>query len=161
LPRGSSFEIRIAEYNAVFVETLLDKLYNQATNGTIDTNRLLIETLSHVRWFVETHFAAFPVAAEEAYRRFCWGLHRDTIVRLAPLFFRQKRAERASASYRERTWAIDLDGNQPNDVAEPFKVAQAALQQLMFEMTNPAERPRLHRRGRELRHKKSFTARTS
>jgi hypothetical protein len=85
LPRGES--LRLAEYNAVFIETLLNLIRYAVVSRPLDGVIILKRTLRHARWFVEKHYAPFPVPAEEAYRLFCWEIDASVIGRLSPLFF--------------------------------------------------------------------------
>lgn len=85
LPRGNSW--RLAEYNAVFIETLLNHIRYAVVSRPMDGAVILKRTLRHARWFVEKHYAPFPVPAEEAYRLFCWEIDPVVIGRLSPLFF--------------------------------------------------------------------------
>jgi hypothetical protein len=85
LPLGESR--RLAEYNAVFVETLLNNIRWAIVSCPMDDAAILKHTLRHARWFVEKHYAPFPMPAEEAYRTFCWGIDPAVIGRLSPLFF--------------------------------------------------------------------------
>jgi len=85
LPFGESW--RLAEYNAVFIETLLNHVRYAVVSRSMDGAVILKRTLRHARWFVEKHYAPFPVPSEEAYRRFCWEIDPSVIGRLSPLFF--------------------------------------------------------------------------
>jgi hypothetical protein len=85
LPRGEARPL--AEYNAVFVETLLNHIRYAVVSRPMDGADILRRTLRHARWFVEKHYAPFPVPAEEAYRLFCWQIDPIVIGRLSPLFF--------------------------------------------------------------------------
>jgi len=93
-PAGEDKLVRHAEYNAVFVETLLDQIYNCVVFRSIRPDAILAECLRYGRWFVEEHFAPFPMPAEEAYRLFCRNINAAPLVRLSPYFFAQKRLER-------------------------------------------------------------------
>jgi hypothetical protein len=85
LPFGESW--RLAEYNAVFIETLLNHIRYAVVSQPIGGAVILKRTLRHARWFVDKHYAPFPVPAEEAYRLFCWQIYPSVIGRLSPLFF--------------------------------------------------------------------------
>lgn len=85
LPHGESW--RLAEYNAVFIETLLNHIRYAVVSRPMEEAVILKRTLRHARWFVEKHYAPFPVPAEEAYRLFCWEIDPAVIGRLSPLFF--------------------------------------------------------------------------
>jgi hypothetical protein len=87
LPQGTDDEVRLAEYNAVFLEHLLSNAYNCVVLRSIAPKEVLANTLLFVRWFVEKHYAPFPVAPEEAYRQFCWGIDAAVVSSLAAYFF--------------------------------------------------------------------------
>jgi hypothetical protein len=111
MPEGD--QLRVAEYNAVFVEHLLDNSYWCVTNQSIEANSILKCTLDYARWFVEQHYAPFPIPTEEAYRQFCGGIDPDAVVGLAPLFFELKRRER-QCDYMNRRWDVQMSiANQP------------------------------------------------
>jgi hypothetical protein len=91
LPFGESW--RFAEYNAVFTETLLNHVYFAIVSRPVDGATILKRTLRHARWFVEKHYAPFPVPSEEAYRLYCWKIDPSVIGRLSPLFFELRALE--------------------------------------------------------------------
>jgi hypothetical protein len=93
-PTGDSRNLRIAEYNAVFLECLLDALFNSVVFRCVSPASIPALLHKHTRWFVNKHFAPFPISAQDAYRGFCLGIRESTIVRLCPLFFQQKWQER-------------------------------------------------------------------
>ena len=93
LPQGKDHEVRLAEYNAVFLEHLLSNAYNCVVYRSIASKDVLAETLRFVRWFVEKHYAPFPIAPEEAYRQFCWGIDPVAVSSLAAYFFVQRARE--------------------------------------------------------------------
>jgi hypothetical protein len=135
LPRGTPDEVRLAEYDAVFVETLLDKSWNSVTLRRVEAKTLLAQTLAHLRWFVDEHFAPFPLPAEEAYRRFCWRVDAEVIVRLSPFFFLQKRAERACADYRQRTWKVYFNTTDSPPAEGHVSDGQTFVRDLLFDIT--------------------------
>jgi hypothetical protein len=107
-PIGDDRLGRLAEYNAIFIEHMLDRVYTCVILRSIKPDIILTMVLQYARWFVETHYAPFPVPAEEAYRLFCWGIDGATIVRLSPYFFIQKKAERDDPSVRTRSTQISF-----------------------------------------------------
>jgi hypothetical protein len=100
---------RLAEYNAVFIEHLLDQIYNFIIWRASDASTVLRKTLHHARWFVEEHYAPFPVPAEEAYRLFCWEVDPSTIGRLSPLFFQLRSLERRTPDVLDECVEIRFD----------------------------------------------------
>lgn len=126
-PEGGDRDVRLAEYYAVFIENLFDKVYGHLVAGTFEPERVLHETIEYSRWFVDVHYAPFPIPAEEAYRRFCWNIDVDAITRLSPLFFALKRVERTFPDYREQIWELHFNtGDAPQ--AEQVAFAERALQ---------------------------------
>jgi len=107
LPQGDPDEIRIAEYNAVFLERFLSNAYNCVVLQSIGPSEVLAKTLQYARWFVEQHYAPFPIAAEEAYRQFCWGIHANALSCLAAHFFVQ-RARELKVEQRNGCWDMRL-----------------------------------------------------
>jgi hypothetical protein len=107
LPGGDPEAVRIAEYNAVFLEHLFDRTYNSVAYRATEPWDIVRQTLEYARWFVEQHYAPFPLPAEEAYRQFCWSINREEIARLSPVFFEQKRKER-QGPFKSKTWKIHL-----------------------------------------------------
>jgi hypothetical protein len=97
-PIGGDEAIRMAEYNAVFLENLLCNAH-YFVDGRVAKPSILSTSIQHARWFVEKHYVPFPVPAEEAYRRFCWGIVPSTISRLAPLFFSLREQEQHDPQY--------------------------------------------------------------
>jgi hypothetical protein len=100
-PIGTDIDVRIAEYNAIFIEHLLDKAYNSIMYNSVKRTTILNDTLRHARWFVDEHFAPFPVSAEAAYERLCWNIDPTTISRHSPRFFDLRWRERTNPNCRE------------------------------------------------------------
>lgn len=109
VPSNLNDETRVAEYNAVFLENLLDKTLHYVTHDHPHPDSILRKSLKYLRWFVYEHFAPFPMPAEEAYRRFCLGIDPERVVRLSPLFFELRRAQHETPDYMQRTWNITFD----------------------------------------------------
>jgi precorrin-6B methylase 1 len=124
-PEGRSDAIKLAEYNAVFLEHLLNNTYNGVLAKSNDGTALFLQTLAHARWFVEEHFAPFPIPSEEAYCQFCWHIDDEMIVRLSPYFFNQKRAERDDTNYKLKSWAVQIS---PDDRLVPLEQSEIEFQ---------------------------------
>jgi hypothetical protein len=107
LPQGNPDEVRIAEYNAVFLEHLLSNAYNCVVLHSGAPEDVLQKTLQYARWFVERHYAPFPVAAEEAYRQFCRGINASAVSSLAAFFFVQ-RARELQVRKRNGYWELHV-----------------------------------------------------
>jgi hypothetical protein len=103
LPLGDPDDVRMAEYNAVLLEHLLGNAYNSVVFGSIQPGEVLNEALRYARWFVEEHYAPFPLAPEEAYRRFCLGIDPRAVSSLSVYFFVQ-RARELRATDRNGCW---------------------------------------------------------
>lgn len=118
-PEGSQEDVRLAEYYAVFLENIFDKVYGYVVARCFNAERVLHEAITYARWFVDVHYAPFPLPAEEAYRRFCWNMDMQAIIRLSPLFFALKRAERTFPAYRDQIWELHYntaDAPRPDQV---------------------------------------------
>jgi hypothetical protein len=107
-PCGHDAERRTAEYNAILLEHLMDRVYNSVMLRPSPVREILAATLRHARWFVDEHYAPFPVPAEEAYRQFCWQIDPILMVRLSPLFFDLKHLERTDPDCRSRGVVVDF-----------------------------------------------------
>jgi hypothetical protein len=141
-PAGEDSQIRFAEYNAVFLETLLDEAYNCVVFRSIDAGSILKRCLKHARWFVEEHFIPFPIPAEESYRRFCVYVDAAAVTRLSPHYFAQKKRERCSPVRRED--ALFEIAFQVGD-APSAEGDQLAFQQLVRDQLSVITEPRLTR----------------
>jgi len=108
-PEGGQEEVRLAEYYAVFIENIFDKVYGYIFAGNFNRDKALHEAITYARWFVDVHYAPFPIPAEEAYRRFCKHMDVDAIVRLSPFFFALRHVERTFPAYRDQTWEIHFN----------------------------------------------------
>jgi hypothetical protein len=128
LPLGETR--RLAEYNAVFAETLLNNIRWAVVSRPTDDAAILKQTLRHARWFVEKHYAPFPVPAEEAYRLICWGLDPSVIGRLSPLFFDLRGLELESPGGPEDGVDIRLHASE----APPAVGAAAAFSKRVTEL---------------------------
>jgi hypothetical protein len=106
-PAGEIDTVRVAEYNAVFLENLFHNSYMCIVSRSIEPRAILPLTIKYARWFVEHHFAPFPLTAEEAYCQFCRGLNPEMLTRLSPVFFEQKRKEQQT-DYKNRQWELRL-----------------------------------------------------
>jgi Tetrapyrrole (Corrin/Porphyrin) Methylases len=113
VPEGPTALIKLAEYNAIFLEHLLNNIYTNVSLRRCTDDEIFARTLSHARWFVENHFAPFPVSAEEAYSQFCRNIQADIVADLCPHFFTQKRAEQADANFILKSWTIQIKGDEP------------------------------------------------
>jgi len=108
-PVGDHVTTRIAEYNAVLLEHLLTYTYDYVVTGSTNENLMLPKALSYAKWFVEEHYAPFPVSAEQALNEFLRLADSEAITKLSPHFFRQKRAEHADPNFREKVWNITVE----------------------------------------------------
>jgi hypothetical protein len=125
-PDGDRDSIKRAEYNAVFVEHLLDEISTLQNSP----HRALTRVKQYCDWFVDTHFAPFPVSAAEARRQFCAAMNVETIVRLSPHFFVMKRSEREGRRpFRRQTIELSF-GSEDCPIAD---AETAHLQSLLRE----------------------------
>jgi len=92
MPVGDDKLVRLAEYNAVFLENLCKHAFEYVeTNVRAD----IISTVKkYMKWFVEEHYAPFPITYNTAYYHFCSKINASVIVRLCPLIFQQLKKEK-------------------------------------------------------------------
>jgi len=110
-PEGGKDTIKLAEYNAVFLEHLFANTYQSVVAKDRDDQEVFSRTMAYARWFVEKHFAPFPVSAKKAYCQFCLHINAETVAGLSPYFFEQKRAERTNPDYRLKSWVLWIKSN--------------------------------------------------
>lgn len=84
--------IQIAEYNASILERFLYETFDCFVSQSPGQD-LVPKVVKYAKWFVEEHFAPFPMSAREALESFCSKLNKESIIRLSPHFFRMKRSE--------------------------------------------------------------------
>ena len=88
-PVGTRDEVCFAEFNAVHLEVLL---ITASPRVSLEEHLRVVlpTTIPHLTWFVEKHYAPFPISVTEAMARF-WSELRPA--RLEPLlpFFQQVR----------------------------------------------------------------------
>jgi len=82
----------VAEYNAIFLETLLDRAYN-CVFGLVVPGHVIPQVKQHARWLVEKHYSPFPIPFEQAFFQLCSHLNPEIITRLSPHYFNQKTVE--------------------------------------------------------------------
>jgi hypothetical protein len=111
-PKGDRETIKLAEYNAVFLEHLLNNIFNSVVSLKLTEQEVFPRTLKHARWFVERHFAPFPISAEEAFGELCRQIDLEVIVGLSIYFFRQKFAERSNPDYKIKSWTLGARCNK-------------------------------------------------
>ncbi len=124
-PAGTREEVCHAEFNAVLLEHLGVAVLE---SELLDRDRdILKRTLGHARWFVEEHYAPFPVSFDEALERFVCKLDRETVVRLSPVLFRTRVFELKDPNSRERTLQGSFSSLFAPRVAGPLLRAKEAL----------------------------------
>ena len=104
-PQGPRDMVCHAEFNAVYLEVLLLAGRAELVASGIGTATLEIpplslvleraagSTLEHMRWFVEQHYAPFPVPFGEALARFWASLKPERLERLLPLFWEARETD--------------------------------------------------------------------
>lgn len=112
-PGGWRRKAKLAEYNAFLVENILDMAYSCVTYRSMRVEQILPQALSRARWFVEEHFAPFPMSTEAAFDEFRTKIDSASIVRLSPHFFSQKAREKIDPDFRKRTYQLSF---QPHGV---------------------------------------------
>jgi hypothetical protein len=113
LPLQSDVEIRLAEFNAVLCETWLDRVFHVVFTERIKPDDLVEGVIAHARWFVEQYYVPFPLGWHAACVQFLVGMNLDCLVRLSPVFFKQRWREIANGetdgNYRIRF----MSGQEP------------------------------------------------
>ncbi|UAJ09705.1 hypothetical protein [Polymorphobacter megasporae] len=105
-PRGSKDHSRLAEYNAVLLDTLFSKIGYFVRDGHVPQRSILGATLKHMRWFVYKHYNPFPIEAEEAFCRFCTFVDAEKIIRLSPFYFEMWLQENDGTDPTGRDWSL-------------------------------------------------------
>jgi hypothetical protein len=123
-PAGPRDDVCLAEYNAVLLEHFLDRTFWSVISGSPEPHETLAVAVAHMRWFVEKHFAPFPLSSEEAYRRFCRHVDVDVVARLSPHYFRIKRHEWTTPGFRDEEYQLSFRSDDAPDVDD---VSRAAL----------------------------------
>jgi len=108
LPVQNREQTCFAEYNAVMLEHLLINCFNAAVLGSIPTQQIIPESRRYLRWFVDVHYAPFPVSEEEAFRRFATPLNVELITRLFPYFYIVRAWECFSFDYRSEIYDLEF-----------------------------------------------------
>jgi len=140
LARGRK-TLMLAEYNAVIIEVIMTKIVHTVRDGHQFQATLMASTLRHMRWFVDQHYAPFPMEAEQAYARFCGRVDAEALVRLSPLFFDMRLREVATPDFMEKDWELSF---KLDDVPEGTPLAarcQDFLRALMGKLMRSAGRP--------------------
>jgi len=126
-PRASRAAVSFAELNAVLLEHLGGNVLNATLLGCGSEKGVLSQTLEHARWFVDVHYAVFPVSFDEALESFAGSLDVEVVARLAPVFFRTKLLEVGDAKHRERTFRASFSSGYRPSVAKWLRPACDAL----------------------------------
>ena len=108
-PTGSPDHTRLAEYNAVLLETLFYRTGNLVRDGHRPEPSVLGAVLKRMRWFVYRHYHPFPMEAEEAFCRFCASVSPERLVRLSPLFFDLWLEETNGTNPKTRDWTLTFN----------------------------------------------------
>ncbi|MGR3279117.1 hypothetical protein ACSYAD_29050 [Acaryochloris marina NIES-2412] len=127
LPRGDRALVCIAEYCAVLLENLFDKTCNSVIFRTDVNYASFAESVKYMDWFVNEHYAPFPISANAAYQRFCRYINPFIVSRLFPYYFQVKRYERTHENYRQAKYQFSFTSiDQPN-VDELVGLAQWSI----------------------------------
>lgn len=127
IPRGELDEIKLAEFSAIVIEHLLARIYGSTLGSSSTTEEITAQTRTHGRWFVERHYAPFPLSYQEAEQRFISSLDIESLTRLCPLFFEQKHKERESG-FMTQNWILS------------FRSAEIPLETMSWRFLQPAVR---------------------
>lgn len=104
-PRGTRDEVCIAEFHAILLEHLGVASFDAVHLGRGSAGSPLARALKHARWFVDKHYAPFPMSFETALASFCKALDVELVVRLSPVFFKLRAFELEHEDFRGRTFA--------------------------------------------------------
>jgi hypothetical protein len=140
-PTGADAEVRVSEFNAAVLENLLSYAYEHIVCQSVRADAVLPKTLEYAQWFVERHYAPFPISFEEACRRFGLGINVDAIANLSHYFFTQKDSERRHAGHKG-PWEMRLIHRPPTGLDRPVQEYQLlirmTLQLMKTRPTGPA-----------------------
>lgn len=132
-PTGSDTEVRVSEFNAAVLENLLTYTYQHIAQRSVRLEDILPKTLQYARWFVEKHYAPFPMPVEEACRRFCLGIDIDAVTDYSHYFVTQKESERQSTS-RDGPWEMLLIRQPPEELSATIQQFQALIRSTLLSM---------------------------
>lgn len=100
-PQGIDSVVRMAEFNAVFCENLLNNVFTHVYRECLRDDEIVPKAIKHSDWFVNEHYAPFPVTSAEARRQFVEAVKPDALVRLSPIFMRQRWREEALGKVKD------------------------------------------------------------
>jgi len=124
LPQKERSLACLAEYNAVFLETIFNKTCDLMSFGTSSSTELLVETLDYMKWFVEQHFSPFPMSTEAAYSQFCRQIDPFIVSRLFPYYLSVKRYEKEHSNHRESEYQLSFTATDQPATDESEWLAQ-------------------------------------
>jgi len=126
-PGGPRNLVCMAEYNAVLLENLFDKTCNAVVFGTSTDPQTLAAAIVHMEWFVNQHYAPFPISAEAALQRFLRFIDPFVVSRLFPYYLVVKRYERTHADYRQAEYNLQFTSYDQPMVDEGGWLAQWSI----------------------------------
>lgn len=126
-PKGPRELVCMAEYNAVLLENLFDKTCNAVVFGTTTDANTLAATIAHMEWFVNQHYAPFPISAAAALQRFLRFVDPFVVSRLFPYYLVVKRYERTHADYRQAEYQLQFTSQDQPVVDEVGWLAQWSI----------------------------------
>ncbi len=126
-PEGPRELVCMAEYNAVLLENLFDKTCNAVVFGTTTDPNTLAATIAHMDWFVNQHYAPFPIPAAAALQRFLRFVDPFVVSRLFPYYLVVKRYERTHPDYRQAEYQLQFTSQDQPMVDESGWLAQWSI----------------------------------
>ncbi|WP_448561600.1 hypothetical protein [Trichothermofontia sp.] len=126
-PEGPREIVCMAEYNAVLLENLFDKTCNVVVFGTTSDPHTLAAAIVHMEWFVNQHYAPFPISAEAALQQFCRFIDPFVVSRLFPYYLVVKRYERTHMDYRQAEYQLQFTSQDQPTVDEAGWLAQWSI----------------------------------
>ena len=114
----------LAEYNAVLLEQLFDRTCNATMRGKATSCDVFTDCLNHMSWFVNEHFAPFPVSEHEAYQQFCAQINPFIVSRLFPYYFSVRQHELTNSNHRESEYQLTFASTDQPAIDEIGYVVQ-------------------------------------
>src|SRR5262249_45099136 len=110
----------------VMIEHLLARIYTSA-------EAIVDQTRTYGRWFVESHYAPFPLSYEEAEQRLVSSFDIEALTRLSPLYFEQKHRE-LDGDFMTRSWTLSFESAEIPQATATWRTLQPLVAQTVSMM---------------------------
>lgn len=127
LPSGERKLSCLAEFNAVFLENLFSFIYDAVVIRQSEPTQVLEQVFKYMQWFVEQHFAPFPVSFEEACQQFLLGIKPAIISHLFPYYAIVRQYERDCSAYREAEYQLSFTAADQPAADDRVQLAQQTI----------------------------------